>query len=301
MEFGRLPSVDGLHFQLPPDPLQTQRILSGKNTVPTNDVWVGCAKWGRPDWVGKLYPKGTKSGDHLAEYAKQFNCIELNATHYSRFSEAALLKWDEVTAPDFRFFPKFHQSISHWKRLKDAEAETRSFFESLAPIQHKIGGYFLQLNENFSPNGSDTILEYLAHLPEREQVFLELRHPDFYKESAQLESFYEQLEAMKVGFLITDAAGRQDIVHMRLSTPYAFIRFVGNSLHPSDYHRMDLWVDRLAEWLQKGIKGIYFFMHQHDERYSPEAVLYFIQELNKKTGLQVKPPRLLGGAQSSLF
>ncbi len=301
MEFGRLPTVDGLDFSLPPDHRQTSRILQQTPPNTPTDWVIGCAKWGRPDWVGKLYPKGTKNKDYLAAYAKQFSAIELNATHYSRFTADALQKWDEDTPTYFRFFPKFHQSISHWKRLQDAEAETRQFFESLQPIEHKIGGYFLQLNENFGSKSSDTILRYLAALPEREQVYLELRHPDFFKETAALETFYEELTQLKVGLLITDAAGKRDCVHMRLTTPKAFIRFVGNGLHPSDYTRMNDWVIRLKEWSESGLENAYFFMHQHDELYSPEAVDYFVKELNSACKLTLRGPQLIGKEQGLLF
>lgn len=301
MEFGRLPSVDQVVFKLPPDKEQTTNILKQANTAIQQELIIGCAKWGRPDWVGKLYPKGTKNKDYLAEYAKHFNSIELNATHYSRFTPEAMQKWDEVTSDDFLFFPKFHQSITHWKRLSGAEIETRQFFDSLSPIKHKVGGYFLQLNEQFGPKNADIVIKYLEELPEREQVFLEFRHPDFFKETPENELFYQRIQDLKVGLLITDTAGRRDCAHMRLTTPKAFIRFVGNSLHPTDYMRMDDWVQRLQYWLNNGLESMYFFMHQHDELYSPEAVVYLIDQLNKECGLKLKPLKLIGGEQVSLF
>lgn len=301
MEFGRLPSVDQVVFKLPADKAQTTEVLKAADSEVQQDLIIGCAKWGRPDWVGKLYPKGTKSKDFLAEYAKHFNSIELNATHYSRFTAEAIQKWDEVTADNFLFFPKFHQSITHWKRLVDAQQETRQFFDSLSPIKHKIGGYFLQLNENFGPKNAAVVIDYLEKLPEREQVFLEFRHPDFFNETAENELFYQRIQDLKVGLLITDTAGRRDCAHMRLTTPKAFIRFVGNSLHPTDYMRMDDWVQRLQYWLKNGLEAMYFFMHQHDELYSPEAIVYFVQELNKQCNLQLPSPKLVGSEQASLF
>ncbi|MFI5203510.1 MAG: DUF72 domain-containing protein, partial [Flavobacteriales bacterium] len=80
MQFGQVETKElaKIDFSLGKDPKETAEIIkSGKKKKP--QVFVGCAKWGRPDWIGKIYPKGTKAGNFLDEYAKQFNCIEFNA------------------------------------------------------------------------------------------------------------------------------------------------------------------------------------------------------------------------------
>ena len=98
------------------------------------------------------------------------------------------------------------------------------------------------------------------------------------------------LQRNNVGSIITDAAGRRDCVHMRLTTPQAFIRFVGNGLHPTDYTRIDAWVERIATWLHAGIEKIYFFMHQHEELHSPELCRYLIRQLNDRCKANIKEP-----------
>ena len=61
MEFGRVSAeeLDNIDFSLPPEPAANKAILKGK-TVKHAKVYVGCAKWGRPEWVGKIYPPKTK-------------------------------------------------------------------------------------------------------------------------------------------------------------------------------------------------------------------------------------------------
>ena len=54
--------------------------------------------------------------------------------------------------------------------------------------------------------------------------------------------------------MITDTAGRRDCAHMHLTIPKAFIRYVGNSLHPTDYTRIDVWVERMKYWLDHGME-----------------------------------------------
>ena len=90
-------------------------------------------------------------------------------------------------------------------------------------------------------------------------------------------------------------------MHMKLTTPTAFIRFVGNSLHKSDYQRIDAWVNRIDSWLGSGLQTLYFFIHQHDELYSPELSLYMVEKLNKQCGLNIKPPQLLNNNSGKLF
>ena len=89
------------------------------------------------------------------------------------------------------------------------------------------------------------------------------------------------LERNNVGSVITDASGRRDCVHMRLTTPTAFIRFQGNDLHPTDYTRVDAWIQRIKIWVEQGAKKIYFFMHQNEEINSPEMCKYVVEQLNK--------------------
>jgi uncharacterized protein YecE (DUF72 family) len=97
-----------------------------------------------------------------------------------------------------------------------------------------------------------------------------------------------------MGFVITDTSGRRDLVHMRLSSKTAFIRFVGNNLHRTDYTRVDEWVDRLKKWMDGGLETLYFIMHQHEEIDSPELMAYVIEQMNKKWGLNLQKPEFIG-------
>ena len=81
---------------------------------------------------------------------------------------------------------------------------------------------------------------------------------------------------------------------MYLSLPKTFIRYVGNSLHASDYTRIDAWVDRMKRWLDSGMEELYFFMHMHDEATSPELTVYLVDKMNKELELDlVKPGSLV--------
>ena len=89
---------------------------------------------------------------------------------------------------------------------------------------------------------------------------------------------------------ITTDSGRRDAVHMRLTTPGVFIRFEGNGLHPTDYTRIDQWVNRIKDWTDKGIQSVYLFMHQHNELHSPQLCKYLTERINKTMGASLPVP-----------
>ena len=108
-------------------------------------VFVGCAKWGRKEWVGRIYPEGTKDKEFLQNYVDHFNAIELNATHYRLQKSEVIQGWKEKAKPGFHFCPKFHQKITHIHRLKEAEDWTDAFLNSVGGLGENLGVCFLQL------------------------------------------------------------------------------------------------------------------------------------------------------------
>lgn len=294
MEFGKVTDDELKHidFKLPPDPAVTKEVLAkGKGNT---RFYIGCAKWGRKDWVGKLYPKGTKEKDFLEYYARLFNCIEFNATFYKSPSPDQVLKWKTKVPKDFIFCPKFPQTVTHLKRLKNTDVEVGAFLEAIHEFKKNLGPIFLMPNPQVSPKQLESIEQFIEHFPKDVAMFLELRHPDWYsqQEGYNMELF-DFLRKKKRGTIITDAAGRRDCVHMHLSTPECFIRFVGNSLHPTDYTRIDDWVKRIKKWMNAGLETCYFFMHQHEELHSPELIKYLIEQLNKYCGTKLNAPEML--------
>ncbi len=297
MEFGRVPEteLDDIDFSLPADPAGNKKILKGK---PAKDakVYLGCAKWGRTEWVGTIYPPKTKEKDFLQHYVNHYNSIELNATHYKVYGEAGIQKWAEkATGKDFKFCPKMYQGVTHRGSLKGKEFITSEFFRGILAFGEHLGPIFVQVSDSFSPKRKDELFTYLKSLPTDLQFFLEVRHPDWFAKKDIQQEMFETLASLNMGAVITDTAGRRDCAHMHLTIPKAFIRYVGNSLHPSDYTRCDAWVKRMKYWLDKGLEELYFFMHMHDEATSPELTVYLVDKMNKECGLNLIKPQFIEG------
>lgn len=292
MDFGKVASEElkTIYLLLPSDPSWNKTVLSG-HKIQNPKIYVGCAKWGRTEWLGKIYPEGTKEAKFLDHYVEHYNSIELNATHYKTYPPSSIQKWaDKADGKDFIFCPKVPQSISHYSSFVDIEDKTNAFLEGIYAFGKHLGPIFLQVSDRFSSKRKDTLLKYLAGLPKDLQFFLEVRNPDWFAAKPDTEALLQMLHDLNVGYIITDTAGRRDCVHMYLTVPKAFIRFVGNSLDPSDYVRIDDWVARIKYWLDNGLEELYFFMHMHDEAYSPELSSYLVQKLNAECGLALKEP-----------
>ena len=295
MEFGRVPEKElkKIDFTLPPEPAGNKKILQGKKTKKIA-VCIGCAKWGRKEWLGKIYPLKTREKDFLQHYVQHYNSIELNATHHKLYGAAAIGKWKQKAAEkDFLFCPKMYKGVTHYGNLKTKKFLTNEFLRGVTAFEENLGPVFVQVNERFSPKRRKELFDFLAGLPKDIQFFLEVRHPAWFAEPAMEKEMFETLSALKMGAVITDTAGRRDCAHMRLTIPKTFIRYVGNSLHPTDFKRIDAWVERMKHWLDNGLQELYFFMHMHDEATSPELTDYLVDKINKACGLDLIKPEFL--------
>lgn len=287
MEFGKVDDLSAIHFALPPTDPGTFDVLSNQpvdiNQPPS--IYVGCAKWNRQDLKG-FYPRGTK--DELAYYSTQFNAIELNATFYNIPTRAQVATWRDKTPTNFRFFPKISRSISHFGRLLNVQDKTVEFCDSIAQFEDRLGMVFLQLIENFKPKDLDRIERFVENFPKHIPLAVEVRNPEWFAPPAKsrLESLLIQHQAANI---LVDTPGRRDMLHMRLTSPVAFVRFVGANFE-GDYTRLDEWLDRLAEWHAAGLRHIYFFIHQHVEESSPLLAAHFIKGLNQKLGTELQVP-----------
>lgn len=299
MDFGKvaLEELKTINLSLSGEPQWNSKILKGKK-ISSPKIYVGCAKWGRTEWLGKIYPEGTKEAKFLDHYVQHYNSIELNATHYKTYPPEGIKKWaDRAAGKDFLFCPKVPQTISHYSSFVNIEDKTNDFLKGIVAFGDHLGPIFLQVSDRFSPKKKESLFNYLESLPTDLQFFLEVRNPEWFGTKEESEYTLKTLNKLNVGYIITDSAGRRDCVHMYLTIPKAFIRFVGNSLDPSDYTRIDDWANRIKRWLDNGLQELYFFMHMHDEAYSPELSSYLINKLNKVCHLSLPEPLFISSLQ----
>ena len=290
MKFGQVNDPGKINFTIPPDHPDTAKVL--KETLKSKDleVYVGCAKWNKND-LKSFYPKGVK--DELAYYSTQFNCIELNATFYRLFSPATFDNWYQTVPDNFRFFPKLEQSISHFRRLKDVQEIVEHNVANMSHLHEKLGMPFLQLRDNFGPKDFDRVVAFAENWTYEVPLAIEFRHAGWYNAPEVSSKLYDLLETRGVTNVLVDTAGRRDLMHMRLTTSTAFIRWVGANEPQSDRSRLEEWIGRISKWKQAGLQKLLFFVHQNDEQESPALAAHFIERLNQKIGSALPIPETL--------
>jgi len=293
MKFGSVEHPETVDFSLPDDHHDTEKVL--KQGKEWKEIFIGCAKWNRQD-LKKFYPRGTK--DELEYYATQFNSIELNATFYNHFRTEQIEKWVEKTPDDFKFFPKVHQMISHIKRLNNVEESIERYVTNIRTFGEKLGMCFLQLHDNFKPANMERLVTAVEYWPEDVPLAIELRNTEWFNDASIANDVYALFEKHHVSNIVTDTAGRRDLLHMRLTSPNVFVRYVGAN-HESDYYRLDTWTERIAKWKDLGMENLYFFVHQNLEKESPVLSAHLISKLNSAIGTNLKIP--VGQDQQSLF
>ncbi|NKB76548.1 MAG: DUF72 domain-containing protein [Gammaproteobacteria bacterium] len=291
MKFGKTDHPEQVNFSLPTDHKDNAPLLDISRSNEGPIVHVGCAKWNRQE-LQNFYPRGTK--DELTYYSRQFNTIELNASFYRIFPATIFAGWKDKTPSDFVFYPKMPQVISHRKRLNDVGPYVEEFVTNASYLDEKLGMIFLQMMQNFSPHNpinKQNLIQFIQTWPREIPLAIELRHTDWYNDHVTSAELYTLFEDHGITNVITDTAARRDLLHMRLTTPYTFIRYVGAN-HETDYSRLDEWAERLSQWVDQGIRRIAFFVHQNHEVESPLLASYFIKKLNDCIGCNLTIPEV---------
>lgn len=291
MKFGKLDDITGIDFRLPADPeANTARVdryqLGPGDEKPT--IYIGATGWGMPAWKGKWYPEKAKAGDFLQHYGRQFNTIELNTTHYRIPKPETIEKWYQQTPADFRFCPKIPQTISHINGLGIGGEATKRFIANVEGLKEKYGCAFLQLPPYFDRSRLEVLDRFLKSWPQLLPIAVEVRHASWFADRDSTERLMDTLAAHYAAAVITDVAGRRDVLHQYVTAPRTMIRFVGNGLHETDFPRLLDWTARLKKWR---LPETYFFPHQPDNLLSPEASAWLQQSLQQQDWADSRGPK----------
>lgn len=303
MKFGKLDSLEGISLQLPSEPAANRALLGTLPAGVTPQLYIGPTGWSMKEWRGRWYPEKARSPDYLRYYGEQFNTIELNTTHYRIPDVDTVRKWYEQTPPDFRFCPKVPQTISHDGQLGLGGAGIEAFAQAIAGLGEKLGPCFVQLPPYFAADRLPLLGRFLTRWPRALPLAVELRHPSWFADTAAGDALFATLAEFGAAAVITDVAGRRDVLHLRLTAPFALVRFVGNGLIPSDYSRIEEWLLLLRSW---ALPEVYFFPHEPDNILAPEMVAYMVGRLGETwPAAQTRGPRPVDapqtGAQMELF
>lgn len=293
MDFGRIEEKELVDYTLPPDHKGVAKVLGGQKAV-APQIHAGGVLWASDSFPGFIYPAKARPADFVKYYTRQFNTIELNATHYRIPPEKTLQRWQETAPPDFKFCPKVHQSVSHAGNLLTMADFQLRCNELFGMFGNQLGPVFMQLPPGFSPQRLEELLAFLDRcaLP---GMAVELRHPAWFWQGEPLNTLCNFLYKKNLGLVLTDTPGRRDVLHMRLTNKTALIRFNAHNQFDGDLARIGSWIEKIAAWLDQGLEQLYFFVHTPGQLFMPHLVLYFIRQLEQRCGICLQPPVLQTG------
>ena len=213
----------------------------------TPRLFVGCAGWTLPRAVQPAFPR---EGTHLARYAGVFPAAEINSTFYRPHRPAIYERWAASVPEAFRFSVKLAKSITHERRLVEAEAALEEFLGQVSVLGPKLGCLLVQLPPSLEHDATIArsffdALRARYHGP----VALEPRHPSWFTADAG-----RLLEVRHVARVAADPARVPEAAEPGGSTETVYFRLHGSPrMYYSSYE--EEYLDALAGRLRAAATG----------------------------------------------
>jgi uncharacterized protein YecE (DUF72 family) len=212
--------------------------------------FIGTSAYSVSKWKGSFYPPKLPQKEMLRFYAGRFSTVEINNTFYKFPTESMMQSWAAEVPSSFRFVLKARQSITHFKRLKNAEDQTDDFLKIALLLKKRLGPILFQLPPNFKKD-VPRLDAFLDHVAGRARLAFEFRH-----ESWLDDEVFDCLRVHSAALCLADADDLPSTGLVRTAN-FGYIRL-----------RRESYTDRsLKAWLkkiesQKWKEAFIFFKHE---------------------------------------
>ena len=214
-------------------------------------IFAGTSGYSHDDWKGNFYPEKFSQKKMLAFYAERFSTVEINYTFRSIPGEQAVMSWAGQVPESFRFVLKAWQTITHFKRLQDAEKETDDFLNAVSILQERQGPILFQLSPGFTKD-VPRLDAFLKHIAGRAKCAFEFRHASWLDEDVY--------DCLRWHGAVRCVADGDDLPATDLirTADWGYVRLGGDS-YTDDCLRA--WGQRIesSEWAESFV----FFMHSY--------------------------------------
>jgi uncharacterized protein YecE (DUF72 family) len=212
--------------------------------------YVGTSGYGYKEWKGLFYPEKISPKEMLHFYSGLLNAVEINNTFYRMPTAALLSSWGKQVPASFVFALKAPQVITHLKRMKDVEEETRYLFSTLEVLEKKLGPVLFQFPKSFHAD-RPTLQAFLDLIPPGAVCAFEFRSTSW------LDADILDLLHKKGCSLCTTDADENEANEIISTASWGYLR-----LRRSDYTDTDLsrWIERILA--QNWKKALVFFKHE---------------------------------------
>ena len=252
--------------------------------------------WADRRWVGTYFPADTPAGRELVAYQTWCTAVEGNTTFYGLPREQTVERWAEDATDSFRFMFKLPRSITHEKRLRNAERDVADALDRLAPLGNRAAPWSIQLPASFGPEDLGVLAAFLAQLPAEQSWAVEVRHPDFCVGGRAERAFDDLLAERGVERIIIDTravfAGPRitpaevEAFERKPRLPvrpiaigqHPVVRFIGQTRPEANPAWWAKWVPKVAQWLHEG-RSPTFFVHTPDNVVAPALARRFHAEV----------------------
>jgi uncharacterized protein YecE (DUF72 family) len=193
-------------------------VISIISQVPVGRVLVGTAGWSLPRAEQPAFPP---EGSHLARYAARFPVAEINSSFHRPHRASTWARWAAETPAEFRFSAKLPKSITHERRLADAEAALYAFLAEAGGLGEKLACLLVQLPPSLAFD-EPVARAFFAALSARTAVGIacEPRHPTWF--AADADAMLAELGVARVAAdparvpLAAEPGGARELVYHRL-------------------------------------------------------------------------------------
>jgi uncharacterized protein YecE (DUF72 family) len=205
------------------------------------DWYIGSITFAEKSWLGPFYPRGTKSADYLAVYARHFNAVELDTTFYAVPGVPQVRKWADAVPDPFRFCVKTPRGITHDSTLVGSVRPMLTFLDVMRNFGDKLGAVLLQFPPSFAATEFGKLEQFLAQLPTDVRYAVEFRNSTWRNgRTAQL------LRSNHIAWVAQDYAGQP--ADLTVTTDFLYLRFIGQHDRFQTYDREQVDPTNALKW-----------------------------------------------------
>jgi uncharacterized protein YecE (DUF72 family) len=98
------------------------------------EILIGTCGYYYDEWVGPVYPPGTKRPARLGLYAGMFSTVELDNTYYGMPTVKSMEKKLADGGPGLSYAVKAYRTLTHDRDPATWDADVRAYREAIAPM-----------------------------------------------------------------------------------------------------------------------------------------------------------------------
>jgi len=227
-------------------------------------LYVGTSGYSYKEWKGSFYPETIAPKDMLAYYASRLHAVELNNTFYRMPQPSMIESWKAQVPKNFRFSVKAPQSITHFRRLNNAGAQTQLMLKTVAALEDRLGAVIFRLPENMKKD-LKRLEMFLKELPDDTPAVFDFRHPTCFDDEV-----VALLRSQNRVFCVSDIEELPESYTFK-TADWGYVR-----LRRERYTKAELvkWVKRIKaqKW-----KDTYVFFKHEDEGTGPKLAAQFLE------------------------